>query len=83
MIFGFTYIEANANDKIPYSINMLISIIIFAHAGLINYFYGISSLLGSRIGTYFGVNLALKKGNKWVKSCFIIIILLFSLKLIF
>jgi uncharacterized protein len=62
---------------------MLISIIIFAFVGLINYSYGISSLLGSGIGTYIGASLALQKGNKWVRSLFLIIILIFVLKLIF
>ncbi len=81
--FGLTYIEANATEKIPWFLNVVVSTIIFAVYGLINYVYGLFILAGMIVGGYLGAHVAIKKGNYFVKTLFSIIVIVSALKLIF
>ena len=81
--FGMSYIESNANQAIPWLIISVISTIIFAFYGLIRYDYGIFVLIGAIIGGYIGPYFALKRGEKFIKNLFIVIIILVAIKLIF
>jgi hypothetical protein len=49
-MFGLTYVESIATERIPWLINTTISIIIFAIFGLIDYKIGIVLMVGSLIG---------------------------------
>jgi len=82
-LFGLTYIEANATDKIPWFLNTIISASIFAYYGLIHYFYGIILLLGMLVGGYIGAHIAIKKGNNFIRMIFSIIVIISAGKLIF
>ncbi|MCL5970013.1 MAG: sulfite exporter TauE/SafE family protein [Patescibacteria group bacterium] len=82
-IFGLTYTEANATEKIPYFFNAIISVSIFASANLINYQYGLILLAGGLIGAYAGAHVAIKKGDSFVKIAFITVALISAVKLIF
>jgi uncharacterized membrane protein YfcA len=81
--FGLTYLESNGNFSILWLIISLFSSILFAFQGLIRYDYGIVLLAGSLIGGYAGAHTALKKGDKFIKILFIVLILISSIKLIF
>lgn len=82
-VFGLTYIQANATDKIPFAFNALISTVIFASNGLINYQYGAALLAGELIGGYLGAQLAVNKGDKLVRVAFIIASSASAIKLLF
>ncbi len=82
-MFGFTYIQANATDKVAVFLNVFFSVIIFAYHHLINYYYGIIFIAGSLIGGYLGAHIAIKKGDKWVRAVFIIVAIIFGIKLVF
>lgn len=83
LVLGFTYIQANATDKVAVFFNVLFSVIIFAFHHLINYYYGIIFIAGSLIGGYLGAHTAIKKGDKWVRAAFIIVAIIFGIKLVF
>jgi uncharacterized protein len=83
MIFGFTYTQANATDKVAVFLNVLFSTVIFAFHHLINYYYGIIYIVGTLMGGYLGAHVAVKKGDRWVRAAFIIIAVVFGVKLIF
>ena len=78
---GFTFIKSAAIGRVVGFIMSLTATIVFAFNGLIHYPYAISIGLGSAIGSWVGVSIALKKGNKYIKTLFIIIILLTIIKL--
>ena len=80
---GLTIIEVNATDAIPWLIQTIIALFIFISAGLVNFYYGISLLIGMLIGSYIGAHTAIKKGDKWIESIFVIIILFAALKFLF
>lgn len=81
--FGFKIIEANATDMVPWFILSLISLIIFMIYGIVNYFLGISLFIGMLVGGYLGAHIAVKKGDKWVKSLFVILVIISSIKIFF
>jgi uncharacterized membrane protein YfcA len=82
-VLGLTFIEANALDKLIWLINPVISVIIFALKGIIYYQIGIVLLLGMVIGGYLGAHTAIKKGNKFVKLAFSVVVIASAIKLLF
>jgi len=83
IFFGFTIIEANATDIIPWFLLSLSSLIIFAINGIVDYGLGIALFLGMLAGGYLGACTAIKKGNQWVKILFIIVVIISGVKLLF
>jgi uncharacterized protein len=81
--FGFTIIEANATDLIAWYLLTIISLVIFAINGIVNYAVGIPLLIGGVIGGYIGAHTAIKKGNRWVRALFVPVIIFSGLKLLF
>jgi len=81
--FGLKIIEANATDSIPWLIQSIVSLIIFALNGLINYRYGMVLFLGMLSGSYFGAHIAIRKGDAWVKIVFAGIIIFSAIKILF
>jgi hypothetical protein len=82
-VFGLTYIEANATEKIPFLFNAIVSISVFAGHHIINYPFGIAMMAGTLIGGYIGANTAVKRGDKFVRIAFIIIVVVSEIKFIF
>lgn len=83
LTFGLTIIEANATDMIPWIIATVVSFIVFAVNGIVNYAYGIPLMLGMILGGYIGAHTAIKKGDMWVKSLFAVIVVASAVKLLF
>ncbi len=81
--FGFTIIEANATQTIPILVLFISSLIIFALNGIINYEVGAVLLVSMAIGGYIGAHIAIKKGDKWVKGLFALLVIILSIKLLF
>lgn len=81
--FGFTIIEANATQTIPILVLFISSLTIFALNGIIDYKVGAVLLVGMTIGGYIGAHIALKKGDKWVKDLFALLVVILSIKLLF
>lgn len=80
---GLTFIRANALDKFAHSISIVISIIILAYVGFIDYFIGFSLMGGMLIGGYVGAHIAIKKGNKFVRLAFACVVIISAIKLLF
>lgn len=79
---GFTFIKSAAIGRVVGFIMSLTAAIVFANSGLVNYLYGISMGLGCAIGSWFGIGIAIKQGNKYIKTLFIIIIILTIIKML-
>lgn len=80
---GLSIIKANATDLFAYFIYSLVSITIFAFNGIIDYKIGMVLLIGMLIGGYLGARTAIKKGNKWVKIIFMVVVIASSVKILF
>ncbi len=82
-VFGMTYTEANASEKIPLFFNFISSIIILAIWWVINYTYAIILFIWNLIWWYIWAHLAVKKWEWFVRIFFIIICIITAAKLIF
>ena len=82
MFFGFTIIESSATNKVPWLIMSLLVLIMFAMHGIIDYLYGIVLFFGMLIGGYLGAHTAVKKGDRWVKYLFAIMVVASAIKLL-
>tara|TARA_B100001971_G_C18029462_1_gene451751 strand:- start:128 stop:817 length:690 start_codon:yes stop_codon:yes gene_type:complete len=81
--FGYTIIEANATNNIPWILLAISSFIIFAINGIVDYKIGTILLLGMITGGYIGAHVAIKKGDKWVKTLFAVLVIISGIKLLF
>lgn len=64
--FGMTALSASATRRAMQLTSALISLAVLIPAGLVNYKFGIVSLVSALGGGYLGAHLAVKKGNKFV-----------------
>lgn len=80
--FGFTVIEASATGIVPWLPLSLLSLFIFAIHGIVDYRNGIVLFIGMSLGGYLGASTAIKKGNKWIKSLFGIVVIISGIKLL-
>jgi len=80
---GLTIIKANATDVVPWFFMSLFASIIFMLNGIIDYQYGIIIFFGMMVGGYIGARTAIKKGNKWVKLVFAMVIIASAIKILF
>ena len=81
--FGMSINRANATVKIPGLFLGAVTLIIFITNDMVNWSYGLAMFAGMIIGGYIGIHTALKKGNAWVRTLFMIIVLASALKLLF
>ena len=80
---GMTAIEANATLKIPAVAKSVVIFITIVAAGIVSWGHAIAILLGSSIGSYIGAHIAIKKGNRFVKVVYAILLVAMSAKLLF
>lgn len=80
--YGLTFKEANANSKLIALGGVAAILIVFLHAGVINFYAGIPLMAGSAIGGYIGANTALKKEEKLVRNILAIIAIASGIKLL-
>ncbi len=82
-VFGMTIVEGSATGMIPWFLASVMSLSVFAMNGIVDYSYGVVLLLGMFLGGYLGAHTAIKKGDKWVKIIFALMIIGSAIKLLF
>lgn len=80
--FRFTFLESASLGRLIGFMMSLTASLVFVYNGSINYAYAFSVGIGSAIGSWFGIGIALKKGDRFVRILFIVIIVVTILKLI-
>jgi uncharacterized protein len=80
---GLTYVEANGTKKIPYLSGRILSTIIFAAVGLIDYVLAFVLFVSCLFGSYLGSKVAINKGEKFIKLIFSVVVLVMAIKLLF
>ena len=83
MFFGLDFVKSAATTVFGSLGSYPLSLIVFAANGMINYEMGIVLMLGMMIGGYLGAKTAVKKGNKFVRILFIIVVIASAVKLLF
>lgn len=74
-IYGFSFVNASANSKILNLGSNLMSLVLFALNGKIDYLIGIPVAISMMAGAALGSKTAIDKGSKLVKPIFIIMAL--------
>lgn len=82
-IFGFSFVNASANSKVLNLGSNVMSLILFAINGKIDYMIGIPVGISMMIGGFTGSRLAIDKGNKFVKPIFIIMAIAAAAKVLY
>ena len=80
---GYTFVNASGTARFIGLIMSLTASFIFARNGLINYEYALSLGMGSSIGAWIGAGMGIKKGNKFIKTLMIILVIITVIKLTF
>ena len=81
--FGFTLNEANGTTALPFLISSIISLMIFAWGGILDYPTGLVLALGAMAGGSLGSYMAIRSGNEWVKVLFVAVLGFTGVKLLF
>lgn len=82
LIEGYTFIKSAALSRIIGTLVSLSSTIVFAYQGIINYKYGAVLGAGFAMGAWIGTGVGIRVGNKYVKTLFLIILILTVAKLV-
>ena len=80
--FGFTIIQASATAMIPSLVSNGIAFVIFAYSGYIDYEAGIALFFGTLLGGWLGAMVAVRKGNRWVKTVFVGVVIVLIVKIV-
>ena len=83
LLFGNTFLKGVANSKIPNLIFSLVSLIVFIMGGFIDWVFAIPLLIATSAGSHFGAKLAIKKGNKFIRLLFVLLVIGMAIKLLF
>jgi uncharacterized membrane protein YfcA len=81
--FGWTLIEANATRRIPLIIMNILVFGIFLKAGAVNISLALGIFIGQLVGGYIGSHIVIRKGNEFVKTFFIILVVISAIELLF
>lgn len=81
--FGMDFVNAAGNGKLLNFISNITSLLVFAYAGKIDYFYGILAGIACIFGSIIGTKIAIKKGASFVKPIFLIMSFAVFIKMIF
>ncbi|MCB9640023.1 MAG: sulfite exporter TauE/SafE family protein [Myxococcales bacterium] len=82
LFFGQTFLQSAGTRKVPFFATTLLSLLILFPTGKVHLAAGIALLVGSMIGGTIGSHLAMKQGNRWVRTLFIIVVALSCLRML-
>lgn len=82
LLEGYTFLKSAALSRAIGTLVSLASTIVFAYQGLIDYSYAIVLSLGFAIGAWVGAGLGIRKGNKYIKALFMLIMVITVVKLV-
>ena len=80
---GLTMIQAAGTKKVIGVAMGLVTSVIFAFAGLIDWYVGLVMFASGLFGGWYGAHYGIKAGNEWVKYIFSFFIVLGALKMLF
>lgn len=78
---GFTIITAIGTQVLPWFALTVSSLLVLWPAGLVDISAGLAGGFGAILGGYIGAGFAIKRGERWVKRLFLVMVGLISLRL--
>ena len=74
-------IIAEHGSTIGFAINIFASIV-FIFAGIIDYWLAFYMIIVGILGSYLGAKTAMKKGNKFIRRLFLLLVVIISIRLL-
>lgn len=81
VLFGYDFLHASANAKVINCVTNIAALIFFIVSGAIVWKIAIPLAAANMLGGYAGSHLAIKKGSKFVRAFFIIVVVALIVKL--
>jgi uncharacterized membrane protein YfcA len=82
LLTGFDLVATNAVKVLVTFIFTIAALIVFISHGQVDYLLGASLGLGSALGGLLATRIAVKKGHNWIRAFVIVMIIVFSIKLL-
>lgn len=82
-LMGFDALGANATKRVAGLVLVMVSFIIFAISGLMDWFLVLALGAGTMFGGYIGAHLAVKHGNVLVKRALLVVAVVMALAVLF
>jgi uncharacterized membrane protein YfcA len=82
VVQGQNFAKATGYTKVMNLVSNIVSVAVFAHAGLIHYGAGITMGLGQVIGARLGSGMVLKRGAGFVRPIFLVVVGVMLLRLL-
>lgn len=81
VVFGHDFLAAVSTAKIPNIITSIVSAGIFASSGHVSYRFALPLTFGMIVGAAFGARLAVKRGNRFIRLLFVLLVFALALTL--
>jgi len=81
-IFGLSLVKSNGMKVFLTGVYIFISLIVFIIHGQVNWALGIALAVGNAFGAWVGSNLAINKGDKWIKAFLFVTVIIMAAELL-
>lgn len=82
-LFGFSLVKSNAHKNAIVALYIFFSLAVFIYHDEVNWLYGVILAVGNVLGAWIGSQIAIAKGDKWVKVFLVAAVVVMAIKLIF
>jgi uncharacterized membrane protein YfcA len=83
LCFGQTFLQSAGTRKLPFLFGNGLALAVFIPSGNVLWGIGLALGAGTLLGGYLGSLFAIKKGNKWVRVVFFLVVGLAALRMLF
>jgi uncharacterized membrane protein YfcA len=83
LLFGMSFLNSSGITRLIVSISSIVASVVFYLNTKIDFFAGIILTISVIIGAKIGVYITMKGGNVWIRRLFIVLTLVYSIKLLF
>jgi uncharacterized membrane protein YfcA len=80
LIFGNEFLRATANSKIPNLLITSASLPVFIANGLVDWKVAVPLAISTAVGAHFGARLAIRKGSKFIRNLFVVLVVVLAIK---
>jgi uncharacterized membrane protein YfcA len=80
---GFNLVKATGYTKAVNFTSNVVSVVVFAIGGKINYAFGLTMAAGQLVGAYIGAHLVIKNGAKFIRPIFLTVVFALIAKLVY
>lgn len=81
LCFGQTFLQSAGTRKLPFLFSNGLALLVFLYHGQVRLLTGLALGVGAFIGGTLGSRFAIKKGNRWVRTAFLVVVGVIALRI--